>query len=81
MEQDQNQCLAQGGDDSLQDCATASSSTSPQELSDEAKSDDQMIAFRIVWKKKTFDVEFKMDQTVGQVKKHMEKLTGNFCPT
>ena len=80
MEEDNNQCLAERGDDSLKGTAVANNSASLHELSDQAKgNDDELIAFRIVWKKKPFDVEFKMDQTIGYVKKHMEKLTGNFA--
>ncbi|EDV28383.1 uncharacterized protein TRIADDRAFT_20400 [Trichoplax adhaerens] len=46
-----------------------------QELKDQATAGQEMISFRVVWKKKTFDVEFNLDQTIAQVKKHMEKLT------
>ena len=37
------------------------------------------VTFRVVWKKKSYNVTFPMDEKAIRLKEHIETLTGNFC--
>ena len=37
------------------------------------------VTFRVVWKKKSYDVTFPIDEKAIRLKEHIETLTGNFC--
>jgi hypothetical protein len=36
-----------------------------------------MISFRVVWNKKNYDVTFNANDTIENLKKHIETLTGD----
>ena len=37
---------------------------------------ENMISFRVVWNKKNYDITFNANDTVANLKKHIESLTG-----
>lgn len=41
---------------------------------------DSLISFRVVWNKTNYDVTFDVNDTVGNLRKHIETLTG-YCET
>lgn len=41
-------------------------------------SPEDMISFRVVWNKKNYEVKFNAKDTAGNLKKHIESLTGIF---
>lgn len=45
-------------------------------LEDESKAVVDMIHFRIIWNKQNYDVTFDPNETVRNLKKHIETLTG-----
>ena len=42
----------------------------------EAACPENMVSFRVVWNKHNYDVTFNANDTVGNLKKHIETLTG-----
>ncbi|KAK3705208.1 hypothetical protein QZH41_013999 [Actinostola sp. cb2023] len=46
------------------------------EEDDAEKTPPELVNFRIVWNKKSYDVEFDVNQTVDQLKEHIQTLTG-----
>lgn len=40
------------------------------------KTPPELVNFRVVWNKKSYDVQFDVDLTVDQLKEHIQGLTG-----
>ena len=55
--------------------ATASTSATPEKTDD--TSSKEQVSFKVIYSKEKFEVSFPIDNTVEQLKKHMETLTGN----
>ena len=48
----------------------------PDQSTAQELSPEDMISFRVVWNKKNYEVHFNSKDTVGNLKKHIESLTG-----
>ena len=38
---------------------------------------EELLAFRVVWKKQVFEISFGAEQRVGKLKEHIQTLTGH----